>query len=786
MPQALKTSPMSQKFPAAILAIACVAGLQPPTAAAAELAPNDPSIAANLTLWLTNPDIDYDPGAGQWADSSGNGNDATGIGTVGTVTWNTPVLSSIAGGTLTPTELDSVHFSGGTNDILATTGLNSGSGLSDLTIIAVFSVSDNNSLTRPVGFGSIAATQTNPGNHFNLAGGPSLRKDNGSITGYSQSFPLNTPFIRSARMDSSGVDEWFNTSGTPVAAITDGGSAFTTSTDLFYLGDLRAGATTVPGFGSSTSTAEIDVIEVIVYNAALSDSQIADINEWLVTNLGGAPPPLVTTFTATPSLIASGESSTLEWAVERTDSVTISPTVGTVAPSGSAPVSPATTTTFTLTATGEGGVTTAEVTVGVDVPVDDPIINEVLAANDNSLDDEDGESSDWIEIHNPNAFAFDLGGYFLSDTPLTPTRWQIPTGTMLAGGEHLVIFASGKDRAAAGAELHTNFRLDAAGEGLKLFGPDGTTLVSELDFPAQIPDIAYGTDDTGVVRFLTPTPGDPNSSGFDGKVADTKFSVDRGFYNTPQNVAISTSTPDAEIRYTTDGSEPSETNGAVYTTPIPVTTTTTLRAAAFKSGMLPTNVDTHSYLFLDDVIRQPANPAGAPATWGTRNADYAMDQRVVDDPAYSDEIIDGLTSIRTLSIVVPNDEFFNNPRGIYANPRNDGRAWEREVSFEFLHPDDPTQDVQTNCGIRIHGNGSRSPSGQPKHGFRVEFRGEYGAKKAALQALPRHQRRRVRQHHPARPERPRLDALVADQPTTSAPPSASNRSTSATPSPATS
>ena len=64
-----------------------------------------------------------------------------------------------------------------------------------------------------------------------------------------------------------------------------------------------------------------------------------------------------------------------------------------------------------------------------------------------------------------------------------------------------------------------------------------------------------------------------------------------------------------------------------------------------------------------------------------------MDQRVVDDPTYRDEIIDGLTSIRTLSIVAPNDEFFNNPRGIYANPQNDGRAWEREVSFEFLHPE---------------------------------------------------------------------------------------------------
>ena len=306
---------MSPKIPAAILAVACITGLYR-SAGAAELAPNDPSIAADLALWLSSPDTDYDPGAGTWTDSSGNGNDATGIGTVGTVNWSTPTLSTIAGGTLTPNELDSVHFTGGTDDMLATAGLNGDSGLSDLTVIAVYAVSDRNSLTRPAGFGSIAAIQTNPGDHFNLASDPSLRKDNGAITGYSGSVPLNTPFIRSARMDSGGVDEWFNPDGTPTAVITNGGAAYTTSTDRFYLGDLRAGATPVPGFGASTSAAEIDVIEVIVYTSALTDTQISDINEWLVANLGGAPPPLVTSFTATPSIIASGESSTLAWQVE--------------------------------------------------------------------------------------------------------------------------------------------------------------------------------------------------------------------------------------------------------------------------------------------------------------------------------------------------------------------------------------------------------------------------------------------------------------------------------------
>jgi len=727
---------MIQKIRAAGLAICCSVNASQ-LAGAAELPPDDPSIVGDLALWLRDADVDYDPGAGLWLDSSGKGNNADGIGTVGSVVWSTPNLATIAGGTLTPSELDSVHFSGATNDMLAATGLNGDSGLSELTIIAVYAVSDSQTLTRPLGFGSVAATQANAGNHFNLASDPSIRKDNGQIGSgsYSGSIPLDTPFIRSARMDAGGADEWFNTDGTPNAVLTNAGAAYTTSTDTFYLGDLRAGVTAVPGFGS-TSIAEIDIIEVIVYKAALTDAQIADINEWLVANIAGLPVPKINSFTATPSLIASGGSSTLDWDVERADTVSISPTIGDVAMIGNTSISPTTTTTYMLTATGAGGITTGEITIGVDVPLDNPIITEIVAINNNVLDDEDGDSSDWIEVRNPNAFDLDLGGYFLTDASLAQTSWQLPAGTVLAGGEHFIIFASGKDRAAAGAELHTNFKLSSSGESLRLYAPNGTTLVSQLNFPQQIPDIAFGTDDTGAVRFITPTPGAPNGAGFDGKVEDTKFSVNRGFYDEPQSIAITSITPGAEIRFTTDGSEPTETSGTVYGAPVSVTTTTTLRAAAFKTGLLSTNVDTHTYLYLDDVIRQPSNPPGAPTSWGDRSADYAMDPDVVDNPAYSDEIIDGLKSIRTLSIVVPNDEFFNNPRGIYANPGGEGRAWEREASFEFLHSDDATNDHQTNGGIRIHGNGSRSANGQPKHGFRVEFRGEYGSKNLNYKLFP--------------------------------------------------
>ncbi|MDB4586708.1 lamin tail domain-containing protein [Akkermansiaceae bacterium] len=60
-----------------------------------------------------------------------------------------------------------------------------------------------------------------------------------------------------------------------------------------------------------------------------------------------------------------------------------------------------------------------------------PIISEFLASNQSSLKDEDGESGDWIEIHNPENLEADLTGYSLSDDPETPKKWTFPAGTSL-------------------------------------------------------------------------------------------------------------------------------------------------------------------------------------------------------------------------------------------------------------------------------------------------------------------------------------------------------------------
>jgi len=229
--------------------------------------------------------------------------------------------------------------------------------------------------------------------------------------------------------------------------------------------------------------------------------------------------------------------------------------------------------------------------------------------------------------------------------------------------------------------------------------------------------------------FTTPTPGRENVEGVLGMVADTKFSVDRGLYDSPQSVAITTSTAGAQIRYTLDGSAPTATTGTAYTGPIPVTTTTTLRAAAYKPGWLATDIDTHTYIFLDDVIAQPNNPPGYPSTWSGRPADYEMDPDVVGPGdvfggLYRDTIADDLKSLPTLSVVMDAADLFG-PSGIYVNPQSTGSAWERPTSVELISPDGTEEGFSVNCGIRVQGGASRSPD-FPKHSFRLEFRSRYG------------------------------------------------------------
>lgn len=128
-----------------------------------------------------------------------------------------------------------------------------------------------------------------------------------------------------------------------------------------------------------------------------------------------------------------------------------------------------------------------------------PIISEFLASNSIEQADEDGEFSDWVEIYNPDATAVNLSGWHLTDNDTNPNKWTFPSVSIPAGG-YLLVYASSKDRAVSGSELHTNFKLSSGGEYLALIMPDQTTITSEFNpFPTQNEDISYGISNSQIL-----------------------------------------------------------------------------------------------------------------------------------------------------------------------------------------------------------------------------------------------------------------------------------------------
>ncbi len=232
---------------------------------------------------------------------------------------------------------------------------------------------------------------------------------------------------------------------------------------------------------------------------------------------------------------------------------------------------------------------------------------------------------------------------------------------------------------------------------------------------------------TSMRDFDHPTPGAPNAAtGFLGVVRDTRFDVDRGFYDAPFDVTITTRTAGAEIRYTTDGSTPTATNGSIFTTPVTVDTTTTLRAAAFKPEFIPTNVDTQTYLFLDDVVQQ--NGAGFPNTWGSSGADYEVDPEIAGAAPFIDangdefNLQDALRAIPTLSMVMDVNDWFGSSQGIY--PR--GENVEKAVSAEWLYGDG-SEGFQIDASVEIVGGSSVNRWKSDKLSMRLKFKRPYGA-----------------------------------------------------------
>ena len=228
-----------------------------------------------------------------------------------------------------------------------------------------------------------------------------------------------------------------------------------------------------------------------------------------------------------------------------------------------------------------------------------PVISEFVADNRDSYEDEDLESSDWIEIFNNQNSSQNLAGYYLTTDPTKTIRWRIPSITLNANG-YLLIFASGKNRVDPSTPLHTSFTLPREGGYLALLAPDGNTVLSEFNYSAQQEDISYG--ELGANRTLgyleTPTPGAANTGlQAEGLPAeDVQFDRTGGLFLGSTTLTIFPPlSPTAVVRYTTNGSIPNA-SSTRYSSPINITNTTTIRARVFEPNRLPGEIKSRTLL----------------------------------------------------------------------------------------------------------------------------------------------------------------------------------------------
>lgn len=337
---------------------------------------------------------------------------------------------------------------------------------------------------------------------------------------------------------------------------------------------------------------------------------------------------------------------------------------------------------------------------------------EPLPPEDESIEDNPDppdSSFDWVELHNTGESAVSLVGWKLSDKATDPGQWTFPAGTILPAGGFLLVACDGLDLTAptAGGMLHTNFKLDAAGESVVLADPTGA-IVQQVNFGPQSAFQSFGRDAGGSFGFFDPpSPGTANNGTFlADQVAPVTFGVPAGFLPGSRTIPLTTATPGATIRYTVDGSEPTETTGTAAAS-ITLGISRSIRARAFKTGMLPSVTTTRTYL-----INEPTARQSVPAICLT-----AHEQRSLYRPHGVMAISGGSYPSFTSPAPTTMNAQWTQASGIvggtanlaaYNNAIIRGKCMERAANLEVLHADG-RPGPNTGFGLRISGSGHARP-----------------------------------------------------------------------------
>jgi hypothetical protein len=315
-------------------------------------------------------------------------------------------------------------------------------------------------------------------------------------------------------------------------------------------------------------------------------------------------------------------------------------------------------------------------------------INEILASNTTYFAG-NVKCVDLIEIHNIGSNSLELGGCFLTDDKKNVTKWEIPATTIISANGYSIFYADGLNNS-----LHTSFKLNTEGGFIGIYDRLGA-VIDSFSYKCQANNISYGRSDANSSQFgyfQTPTPRAVNGNiSYTMMLEKPVFSITGGFYAAAQTVNI-TAEPEATIRYTTNGAEPTATSN-IYTNAITVNSTMCLRAVVFQAGVLTSYCNTQTYF------------------------------------------INVYKTLPVISISTDPDNLFSNQTGIYVIGTNGIQAgcsstrmnlnqdWERPVNIE-LYDENGKVCLNQGAGVKIFGGCSRQRF--PIKSLEVFARKEYG------------------------------------------------------------
>ena len=329
------------------------------------------------------------------------------------------------------------------------------------------------------------------------------------------------------------------------------------------------------------------------------------------------------------------------------------------------------------------------------------VINELMQSNIDCIMDDINEFPDsWVELYNSGTTSVNLNQYAISDKNNADKAWKLP-GITLKPGKHILVYC---DKVENG--LHTPFRLES-GKGCNVYLFNNGKVIDKVEGLKKqpAPNIAYGrkTDAGDTWGYMaTPTPAATNCGETCKDILGSPVFSEKGrVMKNGKAFKLELSLPEgsegAEIRYTTNGSEPTRTS-YLYSSPINISKTTVVKAKLFQDGKLSPRSSTQSYIFFTRDITLPV-----------------------------------------ISISTDNKYFYDNKIGIYVDgtyqsgKKNYEFDWRRPTNIEFFFEPEKESQINQLCETRIMGGATR---GNKMKSLAVYANKRFGEKRLDYEFFP--------------------------------------------------